>query len=587
MITLLKNRYRIISNLSRGGFGETFLAEDLDLPSGRRCVIKKLIAIANDPQAHQLVKERFQLEAAILEKLGEGSSQIPRLYAYFEESGEFYLVQEWIEGTTLSEKIRQEGVLNETLVREILISILSVLDYVHSHHIVHRDIKPDNIILRTSDNQPVLIDFGAVKETMRTVMTASGGSTHSIAIGTPAFMPSEQSIGRPVYASDLYSLGLTAIYLLSGKYPQEFATNPATGEILWQNEALGTSPALKAILDKAIQPHPRDRYFSAKKMLDAIGALSPRKSSTSSRNSTRISTVVVAPAGSDRHLQVTNTNPRGLKEWQKAILTGSIIGTFLMGGLILNSYLNRSPEQQTVSSGVTDNPDVRPTQPSKPPIESDRDISATPDLPDVRPTQPSDRDISATPDLPDVRPTQPSDRDISATPDLPDVRPTQPSEPPIEDSPITQPPSDRSNSKTPNVPDIKPTKPSKRSIQDSLTTQPQKNSDRTITESDAISLIENFYSLVSAKRFDEARILFGPQMAARFNPNFFRQFERVTVQDLEITSKTNSSINFVGQNTYVYLDGSTQKEKRTYTVRNLDGELKIIASEFVKVTKFK
>ncbi len=93
--------------------------------------------------------------------------------------------------------------------------------------------------------------------------------------------------------------------------------------------------------------------------------------------------------------------------------------------------------------------------------------------------------------------------------------------------------------------------------------------------------------MVSAKRFDEARILFGPQMAARFNPNFFRQFERVTVQDLEITSKTNSSINFVGQNTYVYLDGSTQKEKRTYTVRNLDGELKIIASEFVKVTKFK
>jgi serine/threonine-protein kinase len=264
MVILLKNRYRILRSLNSGGFGEAFLAEDTDMPSARRCVIKKLIPITNEPQIYQIAKERFGREAVILEKLGEGNSHIPSLYAYFEENGQFYLVQEWIEGTTLTEKIEKEGILVESSVREILTNILSVLNFVHSQHIVHRDIKPENIIIRASDNKPVLIDFGAVKETMGTVVTTSGRNSNSIVIGTPGFMPSEQSIGRPVYSSDLYSLGLTAIYLLTNQYPQEFATHPATGEILWRKDATEVSPALANILDKAIQSHPRDRFSSAK-----------------------------------------------------------------------------------------------------------------------------------------------------------------------------------------------------------------------------------------------------------------------------------------------------------------------------------
>ncbi|BAY07621.1 serine/threonine-protein kinase [Calothrix sp. NIES-2098] len=268
--TILNNRYRVISLLGSGGFGETFLAEDTHMPSERKCVIKQLKPVVNQPQIYQLVKERFQREAAILEQLGDLSNQIPSLYAYFCLNGEFYLVQEWIEGETLTEKVQKQGVLSESAVREILVNLLPLLEYVHNKHIVHRDIKPDNIIVRYRDNKPVLIDFGAVRESMGTVMNSQGNPTSSIVIGTPGYMPSEQAMGRPIYASDIYSLGITAIYLLTGKQPQEIETDPRTGEIMWHQYAKNLSPTMRAAIDKAIQYSPRDRYPTAQAMLEGL-----------------------------------------------------------------------------------------------------------------------------------------------------------------------------------------------------------------------------------------------------------------------------------------------------------------------------
>src|ERR671932_2408111 len=272
---LLNNRYRIIQALATGGFGETFLAQDTHMPSGRHCVIKQLKPLANNPNVYQLVQERFEREAAILEQLGEGSTQIPRLYAYFAEHGQFYLVQEWIEGVTLNAALQRNGLLGESDVKEILLSMLSILDYVHNRGIIHRDIKPNNIILRQHDGKPVLIDFGIAKETMGMVVNPQGEITSSIVVGTKGFMPPEQAAGKPVYASDLYSLGLTAIYLLTSKRPQELETNPETGQFVWHTDAVKVSPSVAAILDKTTQPHPRDRFSTAREMLLALQADTP------------------------------------------------------------------------------------------------------------------------------------------------------------------------------------------------------------------------------------------------------------------------------------------------------------------------
>jgi serine/threonine protein kinase, bacterial len=222
MSDLLNNRYRILKNLGRGGSGETFLAEDTHLPSSRRCVIKQLKPLSTDPDVYRILKERFDREAAILETLGRDHDQIPTLHAYFAENKEFYLVQDWIDGRTLTEQYRYEGALAKTTLCELLSSLLSVLEFVHGRGIIHRDIKPDNVMIRASDGKPVLIDFGAVKSVVTASIDSRGNPTSSVIIGTPGYMPLEQMDGHPVFSSDLYSLGLTAIYALTGNRLRNF-----------------------------------------------------------------------------------------------------------------------------------------------------------------------------------------------------------------------------------------------------------------------------------------------------------------------------------------------------------------------------
>lgn len=299
--TLLLDRYRILGDLGTGGFGDTFLAEDTHMPSVRRCVIKRLKPIAGSPQIQQMVQQRFQREAAILEELGQLSPQIPELYAYFQLADQFYLVQEWIDGLTLTDLISSEGPKSETAVREILVSLLPVLTIVHSKGIVHRDIKPDNIILRKRDRKPVLIDFGAVKETMATAVDSQGRSRNSMIIGTPGFMASEQAAGRPVYSSDLYSLALTAIYLLTGKMPQELEIDPHSCQIIWDPRPLGLDPTLASVLKIAIESHPHSRFSTAREMLAALqgadAAVRTVQSTVTISSSSRKSSAIVKMPG--------------------------------------------------------------------------------------------------------------------------------------------------------------------------------------------------------------------------------------------------------------------------------------------------
>ena len=380
-VALLNNRYRILEILGRGGFGETYLTEDTHMPSRRKCVLKQLKPIVKNPKTPLWMKERFQREAAILEELGEKNSQIPRLYAYFSEDDKFYLVQEWIEGLTLDRYWEQEGNLHRDEVRQILLQLLPVLDFVHSRRIIHRDIKPENIVLRRGDNCPFLIDFGAVKEAIATEINQEFSSNFSASIGTPGYMSSEQAAGRPIYSSDLYSLGLTAIFLLTGKNPHELETDPRNGEIIWQEHAQNVDSELIEVIDKAIRFHPRDRFSSAREMFDALqnGVFS-----NEANNLTGV-TLNVAPANNYRgDSQVGRNNTVALNRRQKprkskkkrSLLTnlglfaliaiGVGAGAFATGFAIISNVL-RSPEepQQIETPSVARQPDISETSKDK------------------------------------------------------------------------------------------------------------------------------------------------------------------------------------------------------------------------------
>ena len=340
MSNLLDNRYRVTSVLGSGGFGETYLAEDTKMPSNRRCVIKQLKPVADNPQMYELLQQRFQREAAVLETLGEESRYIPKLYANFTENGLFYLVQEWIDGLTLSETIESKGKWNEDAVRKLIVSILSTLIYVHDRGIIHRDIKPDNIILRAGE--PVLIDFGAVKETLNIIIVPnSGQQVHSIVIGTPGFMASEQAAGRPFFASDLYSLALTAIFALTGQYPQQLGTDSQTGEVLWQSQVMEISANLKAIFTKALQFDPRDRYSSAREMLEAmqseplLNKSIPAKSVPIPPDMSNMQTVAVNPRGyTPPAIQNESVYVYQPQQDPKKKMVGQLLATVIVGGAI-------------------------------------------------------------------------------------------------------------------------------------------------------------------------------------------------------------------------------------------------------------
>jgi serine/threonine protein kinase, bacterial len=405
---LLNDRYQIISTLGSGGFGETFLAEDIQMPSRRRCVVKRLRPTQNDPALTKLIQERFQREAAILETLSGGSKQIPQLYAYFylASDGQFYIVQEWVDGDTLSALVAKNGRLDETAVRKILTDILPVFSYIHSRSIVHRDIKPDNIILRHSDRLPVLIDFGAVREAMGTVFNSQGQPTQSIVIGTPGYMPSEQSIGRPVYSSDLYSLGLTAIYLLTGQQPTDLPSDPSSAEILWRSQAPQVSSSFAQILDRAISYHHRDRYATAADFLGALtgaAATAPSHPVNIPSSNSNVATYAVAPANA----APASAPTRSTSDTKKLIIGGAIAATILGGTMGTALWMNNAKVSNNSSNSASS-----PSAAAVPaaPLSTATPISPSPEAsPSGQPSATDNRTpISSTPAAPRPNSSKPS-----------------------------------------------------------------------------------------------------------------------------------------------------------------------------------
>ncbi len=268
---LLDGRYRVVQVLSAGGFGKTYIAEDTRRPGNPQCVVKHLKPASNDPNYLQTARRLFLSEAETLEQLGN-HDQIPRLLAYFEEDREFFLVQEFIVGHPLNTELQPDDCWTESQVIQLLKDVLGILAFVHSYGVIHRDIKPDNLIRRASDGKLVLIDFGAVKQVRSQIATTHSPMNATVAIGTPGYMPSEQGLGKPRPSSDIYALGIIAIQALTGLYPSLLQEDPTTGEMLWQ-QRVQVSEGFASVLNKMVRYDYRERYQAANEVLQAIDQL--------------------------------------------------------------------------------------------------------------------------------------------------------------------------------------------------------------------------------------------------------------------------------------------------------------------------
>lgn len=270
---ILDKRYKIISLLGEGKFGQTYLALDQRRTDNARCVIKQLKLQANHPLILREARRIFENEAQVMYSLGK-HELIPELLGEFEENQEFYLVWEFIEGEEVSKEIAASR-FNEEQVVDLLQDVLLTLAFAHEQTI-HCDIKPDNLIRRSADGRVMLTDFGSVKQISTLVVNYQGQLSITNPIGTPGYMPKEQQAGNPRPNSDIYALGMTAIHALTGVFPAELGQDPNTGEVNWRSlrQASPTqaqvSENLGAILDKMVLSYFRSRYESVDEVLNDL-----------------------------------------------------------------------------------------------------------------------------------------------------------------------------------------------------------------------------------------------------------------------------------------------------------------------------
>jgi CHASE2 domain-containing sensor protein len=266
--TLLDKRYTLLRSLGSGGFGQTFLAEDTAEVGAPKCVVKQFKPIAQDNSFLDIARRLFFSEVEVLKKLGS-CDRIPTLLNDFEEDGQFYLVQEYIEGRPLGDELTIYHRLEEAQVISLLRDVLEVLNFVHQNNVIHRDIKPSNLVRRQHDGRLVVIDFGAVKEIQTHIVQGTAKTQLTVGIATEGYGPSEQLAGKPRFNSDIYALGMTAIQALTGLHPSQMPSHPTTGEVIWRDRA-NVSPWLADILDKMVRYHFNQRFQSVQEVLDAL-----------------------------------------------------------------------------------------------------------------------------------------------------------------------------------------------------------------------------------------------------------------------------------------------------------------------------
>ncbi len=264
----LAPRYRLLGFIGKGGFSKVFLIEDTVL--GRKCALKILYSqlFENDPD----MLERFKREAKLYAEL-EHPNIVP-IYDMGIHENTAYLIMKYIKGRTLKEIIRERAPLPPQEIISIAEGLLSALAYMHKKGVVHRDIKPGNIIIEDETERVILADFGLARKIESDSHLTQTGQL----LGTPYYVSPEQAQGqKATFASDVYSVGITLFEMATGKLP---FTGESPLQILWKHvkEPLPSPskinpeipPQLEAVIKKATEKNPSRRYRDASEMLEAI-----------------------------------------------------------------------------------------------------------------------------------------------------------------------------------------------------------------------------------------------------------------------------------------------------------------------------
>ncbi len=254
-------KYQILKTLGIGGMGTTYLAWDL----AKLLVLKEMNAdMVEIPKAREL----FEREAKILQTLHHPG--IPQYYDFFVATGRKYLAMELIHGQDLDLYIIEHGTVTLAQAIDWMIQLCGILGYIHQQQppLIHRDVKPANILVRAIDKQIFLLDFGAVKEI---------GTLGGTKIGAPDYMAPEQNSGQPCTQSDLYAIGLTLIFLLTGRNPADFLEFQPDG-YRFNVAAIPTiTPPVQALIDKVTQRRAKDRYLTAVDLIQALKRIGNRE----------------------------------------------------------------------------------------------------------------------------------------------------------------------------------------------------------------------------------------------------------------------------------------------------------------------
>lgn len=253
--------YQILRTLGQGGMGITYLVREANKTIDGAPLLLVLKEMNADMLLVAKARELFEREARILKSLEHPN--IPKYYDFFCEDNHKYLVMELVHGIDLEQFTYHRGIVEPEQAIKWMIEVCGVLYYLHNLQppIIHRDIKPANLILRYRDSRLMLLDFGAVKEF---------GTSLNTRIGVEGYSAPEQYRGEPCPQSDLYGIGTSLVFLVTGKTPiQSYIAHNNNFE-LDLDSVDHLSSALKSVLTKTCKPNPQDRYQSAQELAEAL-----------------------------------------------------------------------------------------------------------------------------------------------------------------------------------------------------------------------------------------------------------------------------------------------------------------------------